>query len=45
MDFPMDFPWIAEVAVTNPVPKAVQRTVKALKPELVAVELDEAHRF
>eukprot|EP00435_Cladocopium_sp_Y103_P062893 s674_g24.t1 len=30
-------------AVTeNPVPSAVQRTVKALKPDLVAVELDEA---
>jgi hypothetical protein len=49
----MLFPWLsewlqrpgAEVADKNPVPKAVQRTVKALKPELVAVELDEALTF
>ena len=31
----------AEVA-TNPVPAAVRHAVKALKPQLVAVELDEA---
>ena len=32
---------LSKAAVENPVPRAVRRLVKALKPDLVAVELDE----
>ena len=32
---------VSQAAAENPVPRAVRRLVKALKPDLVAVELDE----